>query len=1166
MDHPNVLKFYSWYEASANLWLVLEEIRWPYYGRIVNYLKIQFMILPGPCQSLAVLHSKGIIYCDLKPSNILLDENGRTKLCDFGLARKLSDISKTPSSSLPQAKRGTPFYMAPELFDDEGVHSYASDFWALGCVLYECYTGRPPFVEKEFTQLVKSILSDPTPPLPGNPSRPFVNLINSLLVKDPAERIQWTELCGHDFWRTKITLVPLPPQLAFDNMIELSTKPCLLERNGDKSLQNKIPPKHHVKDVKGALKQDNNSILESRGRETPVKGMSRGGRTQIKVSGRVVDEKQKDPPKTTRGFNLLRLSRIANTSSTPGDKFSSQDHYQGKMEEIENKTPPFGSPPVVNTPAADEPKTPDGDSSAEHIEEAVPPSSVSPQLKLQRIGEGSGSVLDSDSTKASNNISQVLWHPSDLSVRPVMPSRKDNKLTEVIPSLPFEALQASDFARMPKEKQNVIRYLETLSSNADASNILTNGPIMLLVKMLRQSKASALRVQLASLVGLLIRHLTFIEDDLANSGILGSLADGLRDKQEKVRRLSMAALGEFLFYISTQNDHSRNNNPPESPSKDTKSTSGWQVLNTLISLVSSILRKGEDDVTQPCALRTTENISSQGRQWAARFTSQDVIRKQESIRLSAGSCLVRLVHFSPANIELVTERLSFKDIVSGLLKGTPREQQISLNLLNMAMLEAIYRNLFPGLVSLIEQGSEVLKGKTLIFVAFLCKNGRKWLPHFLCNAKLLSAVDRLAKDKGNFVRQCLDAFVNVVAATIPGLLDTITLDIQQMIGGTRHGHISAFSSRAAPKTNVHMFPIVLHLLGSSSFERKVVDHQLLQQLTNLSKLVESPFQSVTEEPPTILENPIMFVRKILPSLIVLYKGKKDGNARFSCLKLLFDIILIFLNEPFDEQRSEDLMSISNAHFLPLYPTLIEDEDPIPMYAQKLLVMFIEFNYIKISDILHQKTISQCLHFLPGDLSFANVNNVKLCLALTSALEMESKLLSQLKVVGSIGNLLEFVCAKNMEDFLEPTLGLCRAFLLRSTSSRKGFYYSKEPDLLSDGIAETKGATDQQQSISDIMDFGSNVGVFLELSGYHETNVADIAYECIGHLSLVLRMLHALSYSCRQYLSEAMILSISIPEISRTEAIVSELKSSAMPDLANAASIVALELQRLPRCI
>lgn len=540
--------------------------------------------------------------------------------------------------------------MAPELFDDGGVHSYASDFWALGCVLYECYAGRPPFVEKEFTQLVKSILSDPIPPLPGNPSRPFVNLINSLLVKNPAERIQWPELFGHAFWRSKFTSVPLPPQPAFDNMIELYAKPCLSERNGDKSHQNKTPPKYREKDVKGAPKQDENSIFGSRGSETPVKGTPSGRRTQTKASGRVVEEKQKDRPSATRGANLLRLSRIAksnlqrenekenyrrplpnssendaevkientdmeldfnentedeaqdesdNGTCLPEDKLSSQDQHQGKAEEIESNTQQFDTPSVVNMPASDEPKALDQDSSSEHIEVAALPPSVSPQFKNQRVKEGSGSVIDSDSTKSSNNISQVLWHPSDLSVRPVMPSRKADKLSEVIPSLPFEALQASDFVKMPKEKldamsnkiiailngnisvgekQNVIRYLEMLSSNADTANILTNGPIMLmLVKMVRQSKAFALRVQLTSLIGLLIRHSTFIEDDLANSGILGSLTDGLRDKQEKVRRFSMAALGELLFYISTQNDHNRDNNPPESPSKDNKSTSGWQV-------------------------------------------------------------------------------------------------------------------------------------------------------------------------------------------------------------------------------------------------------------------------------------------------------------------------------------------------------------------------------------------------------------------------------------------------------------------------------------------------------------------------------------------------------------------------------------------------------------
>jgi serine/threonine-protein kinase ULK4 len=180
-----------------------------------------------------------------------------------------------------------------------------------------------------------------------------------------------------------------------------------------------------------------------------------------------------------------------------------------------------------------------------------------------------------------------------------MPSRKVDKASEAIPSLPFEALQAPDFVKMPKEqleavqnriigilngstsigdKQNVVRYLEMLSSNADAANILTNGPIMLiLVKLLRQSKASALRVQIASLIGLLIRHSTFVDDSLANSGILGSLTDGLMDRHEKVRRFSVAALGELLFFIFTQSADSKDNTPLESPSKDNRTAHSWQV-------------------------------------------------------------------------------------------------------------------------------------------------------------------------------------------------------------------------------------------------------------------------------------------------------------------------------------------------------------------------------------------------------------------------------------------------------------------------------------------------------------------------------------------------------------------------------------------------------------
>ncbi|KAF5182015.1 kinase domain [Thalictrum thalictroides] len=1312
LDHPNVLKFYSWYETSAHLWLVLEYCVG---GDLMTLLRQDCQLPEESVHDLArdlvkalqFLHSNGIIYCDLKPSNILLDENGRTKLCDFGLARKLSDISKVPSSQLPQTKRGTPFYMAPELFQDGGVHSYASDLWALGCVLYECYTGRLPFIGKELTQLVNSILSDPIPPLPGSPSRSFVNLINSLLIRDPAERIKWPELCEHSFWRTKFIPVPLPAQPAFTAMIELTGTSYLSERNSDKPIMNKTPPRSRERNMKGFTKQDENSVSGLRGFETPVKNVS-GLKAQLKAFNR--NEKHKEASGAARGVNILRLSRIAKTNlqrenekenyrrplpnssenntdvkientdmeldfnenaeedtqeesdgsetpiCTPGEKLATPSKEPEKLEDADSQSNEADAQSEINMDLSDDSKPLEQEPSSEQVDVAATPPKVGSQRKAHLIRAGSGTGLDCENSKSSNSLSQALWHTSDLTVRPVMPSKKSDKGLEAMSMLPFDAPPPADFVKISKqqldaltnrivsslsgnilgEKQNVIRYLELLSGNTDAANILTNGPVMLvLVKTFRLSKASILRIQLASVIGLLIRHSTVIGDDLATSGLLGALTDGLRDKQEKVRRFSMAALGELLFYISTQNEQSRENNTLESPSKDIRSLSGWQVPTPVIALVSSLLRKGEDDITQLYALRTIENICSQGGDWAARFTTQDVLSnlcyifkatsKQESTRLTAGSCLVRLVRFSPPSIQAVLEKLSFKDTASVVIKGSLREQQISLNLLNMALVGshmftnmgrhllplAEEKNLVPTLVSLIEQGSEVLRGKALVFVALLCKNSRRWLSHFFCNARLLSAAERLAKDKDSYVQQCVDAFVQVVASTVPGLLETITGDVQQMIGGKRHGHVGSLTARGTSKPSFHLFPVILHLLASFLFKNRVVSHHVLQQLANLLKLVESPFQgrddfqitllriveSITEEPSVILEDPIIFISQVLPSLAVLYKGNKDGDARFLCLKIMFDVMVVFLDETsVDEQRLEDLKSISNAHFLPLYPIFIEDEDPIPMYAQKLLVMLIECNYIKISDILHLKIVSQCFEFLLGDLSSANVNNVKLCLALASALEMETKLLSQLRVVRKIGNLLEFVKTKEMEDFLEPTLDLCKAFLLRGMG-RKGPFNLEEPTLLGDKPSANV-EVDPEQCIKDIYDFGSNIGVLLELSGSYEAPTANLASECVillleaapreattglltnlpkvtgvlefsrqGQSGLLLqRMLHALGYACRLYLSQAMILSISIADLTRIEAIVSDLKSSIIPGVANVASVVGIELQRLPRCV
>lgn len=89
--------------------------------------------------------------------------------------------------------------MAPELFQDNGVHSFFSDFWALGCILYELATGKPPFSTSSLKDLIQMILESDFTKVDGF-SPHFNDLLRKLLEKDPIKRINWNELKDHPFW------------------------------------------------------------------------------------------------------------------------------------------------------------------------------------------------------------------------------------------------------------------------------------------------------------------------------------------------------------------------------------------------------------------------------------------------------------------------------------------------------------------------------------------------------------------------------------------------------------------------------------------------------------------------------------------------------------------------------------------------------------------------------------------------------------------------------------------------------------------------------------------------------------------------------------------------------------------------------------------------------
>jgi serine/threonine-protein kinase ULK4 len=145
-----------------------------------------------------------------------MNEYNTLKLCDFGLSKKLSDLTKKQEAASPdQPKSGTPYYMAPELFADDGVYSFYSDMWALGCVLYELATGKPPFAATGLKDLITEICEKEIPPVEGF-SPLFNDLLQRLLQKDPAKRIYWEHLRKHPFWAKEINQRKIPRQAQFD--------------------------------------------------------------------------------------------------------------------------------------------------------------------------------------------------------------------------------------------------------------------------------------------------------------------------------------------------------------------------------------------------------------------------------------------------------------------------------------------------------------------------------------------------------------------------------------------------------------------------------------------------------------------------------------------------------------------------------------------------------------------------------------------------------------------------------------------------------------------------------------------------------------------------------------------------------------------------------------
>lgn len=192
LRHPNIVEYFGNGRYENQLFYVME---WMPEATLKELLRRQ-----GPLSAVETIecgwqiasalqhaHNHGIVHRDLKPGNIFLTPEGELKLGDFGIARDLRAPDLTRSGVLI----GTYAYMAPELIRGERFVTGKVDLYALGCVLFECLTGRPPFGGENFAQILDQHLHAAVPAVQihdGGPMPDLQRLVQQLLAKDSEQR------------------------------------------------------------------------------------------------------------------------------------------------------------------------------------------------------------------------------------------------------------------------------------------------------------------------------------------------------------------------------------------------------------------------------------------------------------------------------------------------------------------------------------------------------------------------------------------------------------------------------------------------------------------------------------------------------------------------------------------------------------------------------------------------------------------------------------------------------------------------------------------------------------------------------------------------------------------------------------------------------------------
>ena len=898
IHHPSIVNILGAAEDKNNFYMEMDycasgdlsHCLWPnkdtnYFEKVIKTVSTQLLL------GLKILHSNGIIHCNLKPSNIVIDEFGNVKICDFKKALNayemtIQDIRKNKTAM-------TPCYTAPELFSDEGAYSYKTDLWALGCIMYEMAIGQVPFFDEMVNKLINKIVHEDVnfnKSQFNQYSTEFLDVVKKLLEKEPNQRPSWGEIEHFAFWglnengnnnvnnnhnnsstsNKNYTLANLENSNNSNVMKHDSGSSSLLNynvKNNNNNLNNNR--KINQFEVNNEDDYNDNQIndVDTNDKEFNFKNNNHNDDNDTYENNKLKilnNENNNNNNKNALSISLLKISKIADKKEKRGVVNSLNDMAisLAKPDELpqihcimihnsdKNIKPIIGNKII-------EPNQPQ----RTYDQNLIP---FKPVYKLEKIKE-------------------LLMYEDNF-----------EELEKYLKKLYLSLVEFSQNKKYD-ELLNLLNYFETIILSKEISNNIINTTFVKLLIDFLDINNDKIRIKSCSIIAFLLRYATNMDKSLDSYNLTDSLISFISDNNLELNQKAISTLGEYLFFVATQVEAELDQ--VKEGMKPNWSIS-QQSLTALLFALNHI-----DEKVRFYSLKTIENICSLTTIAKVYFASnEDFITKildiinepceNPEIKTSAINTVSHIIRHEPSLFKYFIDKM---DSINTVIENeTQKNQQYLINCLLFGI-EGDKKNiehincddLLPVLINLLENSNNIIKAKIILLLSLIFNNA------FLISKygeNVFNLMMKLRKEKQQFYyyvkifESFMISYCKNISKYFKTLCDNKNPNNEEIISLLKCFNIIApYHKISYSLYNKEFLNCLLNIILNSKINSEQMSYSF------------ELFKAFSENPFSVEENSDFIINKIFIKLLSLTNKLNDEYRRFP-LNICANILTVLLED------------------------------------------------------------------------------------------------------------------------------------------------------------------------------------------------------------------------------------------------------------------------------